>query len=281
MCAASSPIKIEQLTFPKASARATEVLSYLSKEDPSLEEVSQLIMQDPLLAGTLIRYANSPLYRRGGEISNVPSAVRLIGLKNVRSAVVMSILHASLPVDAALSQMIMDHLLIVAALCKKIALRSCPQSADELELMGLIHDVGMVVLATNFQTEYKVLMAQSQKEAIALDVLEESTFGVSRDKITAKALHEFRLPKRHEDMLIHFHQNSASDDLDPEIARERAVLLLAHYLSQEVCVESQGEHALHETLTESREVIVQLLDLDEQMLGKIISQVDDMFSDAD
>lgn len=275
-----SPINIDQLTFPKASARAAEVQSCLSKADPNLEEIDHLIMQDPLLAGTLIRYANSPLYRRGGEISNVPTAIRLIGLKNVRSAVVMSILHASLPMDAVLSRIVMDHLLNIAALCKLIARRCCPQSADDLELMGLIHDVGMVVLATNFQAEYKALMTRSQQEGVALDVLEASTFGVSRDKITAKALHEFRLPKRHENVLVHFHQSNGGDGLEPDMVRERAVLLLAHYLNQEVCKEGQGEHALHETLTESRESLVQLLGLDEQALGEIISQAGEVFSSS-
>ena len=53
-----------------------------------------------------------------------------------------------------------------------------------------------------------------------------------------------------------------------------AVLLLAHYLYQE----SQGEHTLHETLTESRETLVQLLGLDEQTLSEIISQADEMFA---
>lgn len=274
----SSPINIDQLTFPKASARAAEVLSCLSKADPNLEKIDHLIMQDPLLAGTLIRYANSPLYRRGGEVSNVPTATRLIGLKNVRSAVVMSILHASLPMDAALSRVIMGHLLNIAAFCKLIARRCCPQSADELELMGLIHDVGMVVLATNFQAEYKVLVTRSRQEGVALDVLEASTFGVSRDKITAKALHEFRLPKRHENVLVHFHQSNGGDGLEPDMVRERAVLLLAHYLNQEVCEEGQGEHSLRETLTEPRESLIHLLGFDEQALSEIISQAGEVLA---
>jgi len=41
------------------------VLGYLSGEDPDMNEVDNIIMQDPVLAGTLLRYANSPLYRGG------------------------------------------------------------------------------------------------------------------------------------------------------------------------------------------------------------------------
>ena len=201
-------IKLDQLVFPKASLQATKLLTYLSSDDPDPDEIDKNIMQDPVLAGTLLRYANSPLYRRGGEVSNVPTATRLIGLKNVRSAVVMSTLRATCPVDNELSQTILEHSLSVATLCKLIARQTSPGAADDLELMGLIHDIGMVVLATNVEAEYKALIAQSQAEQVALDVLEQASFGFNHDQIAAKVLHEFRLPKRHETVLLHFHQKN-------------------------------------------------------------------------
>ena len=206
----SSPINLEQLNFPKASPQAAKVLSYLSNEgsseDLDMGKVDSIIMQDPVLAGTLLRYANSPLYRRGSEISNVPAATRMIGIKNVRSAVVMTTLRATCPAESALTKTILQHSLGIAALCKLIAKKSCPAAADDLELLGLIHDIGMVVLACNVEDAYQSLLARSQAENIAVDKLEKIEFGFTHDQIAARALHEFRLPERHETVLTHFHQ---------------------------------------------------------------------------
>lgn len=232
-------------------------------------------MQDPVLAGTLIRYANSPLYRRGGEVSNVPTATRLIGIKNVRSAMVMSTLRASCPVDSALSKTILTHSLAVAALCKLIARQSCSGSADDLELMGLIHDIGMVVLATNLETECKALIAQSQADSVAIDVLEQNNFGVNHDQIAAKALHEFRLPSSHEAVLTHFHQ-ARSDGLDADMAQERAVLVLAHRLLAEV----ETVVGFTETLFETTDSLCSQLDIDDDTLATLREQAAAIVSEA-
>lgn len=271
----TSPIKLDQLVFPKASPQATKLLAYLSRDDQDPDEIDKIIMQDPVLAGTLIRYANSPLYRRGGEVSNVPVATRLIGLKNVRSAVVMSTLRSVCPVDSDLSKIILAHSLSVATLCKLIARQVCPNLADDLELMGLIHDIGMVVLATNVESEYKAMIAQSQTEHVALDELELASFGFSHDQIAAKALREFRLPQRHETVLTHFHQPN-SDELDSEMLKERAVLVLAHRLLAEV----KGVPGFTETLFESIDTLCGQLDIDDDTLAMLREKAATFVSEA-
>jgi HD-like signal output (HDOD) protein len=259
---------LDQLTFPKASPQAAKVLAMLSAEDPDMKEVDHLIMQDPVLAGTLIRYANSPLYRRGGEISNVPMATRLIGVKNVRSAMVMTALRATCPSDNDVTHAVLKHSLAIAALCKLIARESCAGSADDLELLGLIHDIGMAVLATNVEETYQALLSRAQAENLALDELETAEFGFNHDQIAVKALHEFRLPKRHEMVLTHFHQLPDESVMDEDMKKERAVLMLAHRLLAEI----SEDGPFQETLLEPTDVLASILGLDEAALAAIREQ---------
>jgi len=263
-----STIKPDQLNFPGASPQAAKVLAYLSDEAPDMDKVDSIIMQDPVLAGTLLRYANSPLYRRGGEVSNVPTATRMIGIKNVRSAVVMTTLRATCPAESELTKTILQHSVGIAALCKLIAKKSCPAVADDLELLGLIHDIGMVVLACNVEDEYRALLARARSENIALDKLEKMTFGFTHDQIAAKALHEFRLPKRHESVLTHFHQPPDENETDDALKKERAVLVLAHQLLSEI----RGDDVCNETLFESTEELMAILNLDDAALDIIREQ---------
>jgi len=270
-----SPIKLDQLNFPRASPQAVKVLGYLSSEDPDMNEVDNIIMQDPVLAGTLLRYANSPLYRRGAEISNVPAATRMIGIKNVRSAVVMTTLRAICPAESELTKTILQHSLGIATLCKLIAKKSCPAVADDLELLGLIHDIGMAVLACNVEDEYQTLLMRARAENIAVDVLEKMEFGFTHDQIAASALHEFRLPKRHENVLTHFHQPADENETDDELKKERAVLVLAHRL----LFDMRGDDACTETLFESTDELMHTLNLDEGALDAVREQAQAHFSD--
>ncbi|NOX91218.1 MAG: HDOD domain-containing protein [Gammaproteobacteria bacterium] len=270
-----SPIKLDQLNFPGASPQAARVLGYLSGEEPDMNEVDKIIMQDPVLAGTLLRYANSPLYRRGGEISNVPAATRMIGIKNVRSAVVMTTLRATCPAESELTKIILQHSLGIATLCKLIAKKSCPAAADDLELLGLIHDIGMVVLAYNVEDEYRALLVRARTENIAVDTLEKMEFGFTHDQIAARALHEFRLPKRHENVLTHFHQPLDENETNDELKKERAVLVLAHRL----LLEMHGDDACEETLFETTDELMHTLNIDEAILETIIEQAQAHLSD--
>jgi len=271
----SPPINPDQLNFPKASPQAAKVLSYLSSEDPDMNEVNTIMMQDPVLAGTLLRYANSPLYRRGGEISNVPAATRMIGIKNVRSAVVMTTLRATCPAESELTKTILQHSLGIATLCKLIAKKSCPAAADDLELLGLIHDIGRVVLACNVEDEYTVLLARARTENIAVDILEKREFGFTHDQIAVRALHEFRLPKRHENVLTHFHQPPDENETDDELKKERAVLVLAHRL----LLRMPGGDTCTETLFESTDELMHTLNLDEAALDTVLEQAQAHCSD--
>lgn len=268
----SSLIQLDQLNFPKASPQAAKLLAYLSNEssdeEPDLNEMDKIIMQDPVLAGTLLRYANSPLCRRGGEISNVPTATRMIGIKNVRSAVVMTTLRATCPAESALTKAIVQHSLGIAALCKLIARKCCANSADDLELMGLIHDIGMMVLATNLEDEYRALLQRAKSENVAIDTLEEKAFGFNHDQVAARALHEFRLPKRHETVLTHFHRAPDAAETDDELIKERAVLVLAHQLLHKV----QEDAFFDETLFESSEELLAILNLDDAAVDDILEQ---------
>jgi HD-like signal output (HDOD) protein len=262
----TSSIKLDQLNIPKASPQAAKVLTYLSSEEPDMKEVNNTIMQDPVLAGTLLRYANSPLYRRGNEISNVPAATQMIGIKNVRSAVVMTTLRATCPDESEMTKTILQHSLGIAALCKLIAKKSCPAKADDLELLGLLHDVGMVVLAANLEDEYGTLLARAKAEYIPIDKLEEETFGFNHDQISVRALHEFRLPKRHEHVLTHFHQPPDENETDDDLIKERAVLVLAHQLLYEM----RGDDSSNETLFESTDELMATLGLNEAILEDIL-----------
>lgn len=275
----SSSIKLDQLNFPKASPQAASLLAYLSNESedqgPDLIEVNELIMQDPVLAGTLLRYANSPLYRRATEISNVPDATRLIGLKNVRSAVVMTVLHAADTDKNEITKAVRQHSLVIAALSKSIARKSCAGSADDLELVGLIHDIGMLVLATNFEDEYAALLERARSENVPIDRLETDTFGFNHDQIAVRALHEFRLPTRHENVLTHFHQAPPEGVLDDALIKECAVLVLAHQLALLVHEESYFD----ESLFEPREQLLAILNLDETAVQQVLEETLAQLSD--
>lgn len=265
------PISLDQLDLPKASTRAAQVLHILSAEDPNLDQLNTLIAQDPILAANIIRYANSPLYHRAQPVGNVPTATRLLGIKNIRSAVVMSTLNSSVPEDDPAIRAIYDHLVAIAAFCKVIALECNWGKADDMELIGLVHDVGQLILASNFETEYQQLIQRAVEEDKALDVLEQEVFGLSHDYLAVKVCQVFRLPEEYREVMEGFHSALFVEEADSQDQWqwEYCVLALAHHLLRQNRLNGVN---IHETLNVSAEFAQQVLGLDEQQVQDIVEK---------
>ena len=268
-------VAVDELEIPQASAEAARVLEMLAEAEPDFNALEQALMNDPVQAGELLRYANSPLFRRAGEVTNVPTAVRLLGLKNVRSAIVMSTLNSALPVDSPVAKDILSHLVSIATLCKLIAQVCYRAKVDDMALLGLLHDVGMIVLATNFEESYQSICARSVAESLPLDVLELEAYGLSHDDLAERVCRAFRLPVSYLEVLSCLHHHPPG--LTGTESREWGILVLAHHLLPETGL--PGGDIL-ETLTASREELAEMLALSDGDLDGIIASAQSMQQDG-
>ena len=154
-------------------------------------------------------------------------------------------------------------------MCKLIARHCCRTSADDLEFLGLIHDVGMLVLASNFSTAYRNIIATAMQEGVEIDRLEYAEFGLSHDSVSAHVAHDFRLPARHVELLRSFHQREAISKINDDSVRDICVLALAHRLLNEQ-VETTPQ--LPETLHENSDQLKQMLAVSDQTIKVIVDE---------
>ncbi|NOZ52301.1 MAG: HDOD domain-containing protein [Gammaproteobacteria bacterium] len=269
-------VSINQLEMPKASAYAAVALEIVNSDSPNFKQLENAIMHDPFLASTLIRYANSPLNRRAAEVTNVPTAIQLLGLKSVRSAVVTATIRSLLPADSDTGLAILNHMLDISTLCKLIARQCCPAVTDDLEFLGLVHDVGMLVLAANFQRSYDKLLVLSVSQHKSLTILEQEEFHITHDEVTGRAAEEFRLPRLHIELLENFHHRPSLQALNSEKERDIAILSLAHGLLTDI--DKNKSPLITETVLESTSQLQQLLALSAGQIDQIITEAGELLS---
>jgi EAL and modified HD-GYP domain-containing signal transduction protein len=102
----------------------------------NISNVEELMRQDPSLTYKLLRYLNSPLLGRSGEVRDIPRAVRLLGEAEFRrwiSIVAVVSLAAGKPIELARTAVMRGYF------CEQVAEASGrAQEASELFLMGLL-----------------------------------------------------------------------------------------------------------------------------------------------
>ncbi|GAB6042004.1 hypothetical protein JCM17961_26800 [Endothiovibrio diazotrophicus] len=142
--------KLSTEQIPHLPTTAYALLSRLHDPEVTADELISLIKGDPALSAEMVRLANSALFRRGDrEVTNLKQATLAVGFNGLRSMVLTSLMQPVLnirPIYFKLfGQQLWDHSSECAMACAAIAKRHDIDTFNAY-LLGLIHDVGKIVL---------------------------------------------------------------------------------------------------------------------------------------
>ena len=133
--------------MPQVMHKAREIIS---NPGSSLKEVADLIETDQSLAIKVLRLSNSAYYSRMGKVSSIQGAAVVLGLKTLGELMTIAatsrLLGNSLKGYDLPAKALWHHSLAVAVGCKIIAQTTHAVPEEEAFLVGLIHDVGKLIL---------------------------------------------------------------------------------------------------------------------------------------
>jgi HD-like signal output (HDOD) protein len=151
-----------------------QALSDLVRSDSSLNsQIAEIIRRDPSLSARILRMVNSVYFGLSARLNNIEEAVFFLGLRQIRElSMATPVIEEmeKLKLNAALPwKALWSHSIGTAILTREI-LASTPLRIDDDTdyLVGLLHNIGKVVMASVFPNELETIMAMPS--ATALDV---------------------------------------------------------------------------------------------------------------
>jgi len=190
--------KIEELpTLPSVLPR---LMQRMEDETVSASHVADIIGGDPALTSKILKAANSAYYGFPQEIDTLERAVALLGFNMVRSlALSIGIMH-SLPTGIRSSHFseegLWTHSLAVARAMERLGRKARPgKPRDHLFVVGLLHDIGKVVLIEFFRETFVQALEEAQRpETALLHVAERDLFGFDHGEVGAMLLTRWKIP---------------------------------------------------------------------------------------
>ncbi|HMD71313.1 MAG TPA: HDOD domain-containing protein [Bryobacteraceae bacterium] len=197
---AKSPLPV----FPQAVLR---ILQLLDRPESTAGQIDRIAAADPVVAGNLVRVANSPLFMGYEEVSTIRSAVMRLGYVTTRKIVLASIFRPLFTRPSL--RMLLPHALEAAELAHHLAARSPAVDPEEAFLCGLLHDVGKLLLD-------RLNLFDSATMRGLLDhgcppVYAENLIGCDHGKAGADIAAHWRLPARHVEAIRYHHQPERID----------------------------------------------------------------------
>ncbi len=181
-------------SLPSPPFVAVEVLRITNDPQASVNELSDVISQDPVLAARLLKVANSPSFGAGREVTSIDRAMMLLGLKAVKMLALSFSLApdtSEAPAGVSLGQY-WYHSLLNAVTARYWAELIDTNIAEEAFLAGLMSHLGRLILAKQTGDRYQEVDPGGRAWPTFGE--EARVFGFSSAHVTDQVLHEWGLP---------------------------------------------------------------------------------------
>jgi HD-like signal output (HDOD) protein len=146
-------IKRDNVNIPPYPVVAMRLQRLVGEEDYGMGDLQRVIGGDPVLAATILRYANSAAFRGVTPTSTLEAAITRIGANEVCKIAIATSVGAHAIVTGCLSSLRRRYWRVAmtsAMLCRALAYwRKC--NPEEAFICGLLHDFGQVVATACFE----------------------------------------------------------------------------------------------------------------------------------
>jgi HD-like signal output (HDOD) protein len=187
-------------TLPTIPSLYLEIMAALKSPDATTQQIGDIIAKDMAMMTKLLQVLNSAYFGLSRKITDPADAVGILGFENVKSMVVAVKLlghYDRLKPVYFSTDCLWRHSTEVAQMARQLALQHNGDRAlaDAAFTGGLMHDVGRVVLACNFDEQYQGAQSLARKQRVPFWEVEREIFGATHGEIGAYLLGLWGMPK--------------------------------------------------------------------------------------
>jgi len=216
--------------FPKVAAKLMTLF-----DDPSIgaSELSEVLSMDPALVMKVIHASNSPFYMLSKPVESVNQAVLVLGMKTIKtittaSAIIQGVSQIKPRPDVFDINKFWKHSYATAIAATKISILENNPNGNRLYLVGLIHDIGKLVIAYYWPESWKRIVTHLKTENKTYDEVESELFMCTNTEVTLTLCRNWKFPDYTIELIK---QKLLPDGPQPEYAGEYNILRKANILA--------------------------------------------------
>jgi len=184
--------------MPLLSVVLNRALGLLSQgDDVSVRDLSAVIEEDVVITGSLLSIANSALYCGNSRVASVRPAIVRLGLnktRNVLLGLTVSRCFTSMRAPGPWSSSRFNsHSLAVATLSDLIVQSVESEHAEWAFMAGLLHDIGLPLIAVGLPEQYRIIAMQAGSE-VGIAEREREMLGFTHFDLGAELLALWNCP---------------------------------------------------------------------------------------
>ncbi len=240
-----------------------------------LSTVATIIAEDSSVSARLLRLANSAMFSFPSRVDTISRAVTIIGTKQLRDLVlatsVMS-LFKNVPQEYVDMESFWRHAISTGIAARVIAGYRREANVERFYVLGLLHDIGLLLMYMQLPKESTEAIELSQKRHISLYTAERELLGFDHTDVGRELISAWKLPASLREGVAHHHLPLRASHY-PEDA---ATIHIADIISNAFSLGGNGEPAIPDFEPKAWD----RLGLSVDLLPHIIEQLQFQYRDA-
>ena len=205
----------------------------------NLADIASILAADTGLAARILKIANSSLFSFPASIETVSQAISVVGTQQLRELVLSTYVmrvFEGIPIDLVDMNAFWRHSIACGVGARVIAAYRRETNIERFYLLGLLHDIGRLVLYLRQPESAAQALRASQAQCRYLVDLESEMIGIDHAEVGAALLALWRLPESLQEP-VRYHHRPGSAGLYPD---EAAVVHFADILANALQLGSSG-----------------------------------------
>jgi putative nucleotidyltransferase with HDIG domain len=214
--------------IPPSLVIATEINKLLSDPKSSVEQIGNVLRNDPALTAKVLRLANSAIFAQSKRIVSINQAISTLGLAEFSKLTSTITFLNAFRLKYINYNKYWLHSLATAFIAVKIN-EQCKASINPERLFtgGILHDIGVLILDIHYTDIYKKVFEIALNKKIELSVVEESVLGITHAEVGAIMLKKWGLPDQITDIILCHHKPQYSDI----VRTDTQIVYLANFIA--------------------------------------------------
>ena len=187
---------------------ATRIVKVSVEEGVTVPVLAKLAQSDPAFAVRVLAIVNSSAYGLARQVSDVPQAAGLLGIRGLRNIGLGLALSDMAPVSPE-SRLLLANCLRRAVAARLVAEQLAKRNLDEFFTVGLFLEVGLLSLA---RTDLARVAEVAGRPAAQRTVFERAAGLTPHPEKGAEVARSFHLPEQTAKAISHHHHDQPVDD---------------------------------------------------------------------
>jgi putative nucleotidyltransferase with HDIG domain len=218
--------------LPSLPVVVLELLASIDQEDTNVDVLAAKLSQDQALTAKTLRLANSSFYGMAHQVTTMQQSISILGFRTIRSVATTAALVGALPNTAgeAFDLPAFWRHGIATALCARELAPSFQVNPDHAYTAGLLHDIGLLVLVTQFNAHFTAALQHQAQHGGTLTQAEQVVMGLDHAAVGLALTRHWKFPEALQQAVAD-HHTAHTDQEGPLVTVVRVADAMAHALS--------------------------------------------------